>query len=113
MRGPVGLPLFVLGGDGMRRELREQVEQKLREYPAMCLCLEDTAARLWCDAIAEALEEQPPQHCRCMQLRYFEKMPEESVQRAIPISRSGFLKWRADFLGIVLAKAAWRGLIKP
>lgn len=88
-----------------------QVEHQLREYPELPGCEEKTA-RLWRCVIEEALAERPERR-RMVELRYFEGKSEERVQQMLPVGRTAYMRWRADFLATVAAKAAYWHLLQP
>lgn len=99
------------GGAPLRRDVIKTVETMLRAYPVFFGVPVEEAV-LWRGAIEEAMDEQPTRR-RMVELRYFEGLTEEEVQERLPLGRTCYIKWRADIVHTVAAKAAYRQLLAP
>ena len=101
-----------MGVRGLNKVIRQTVKGQLYMYPV--LAGEDTDfARQWCGVIDAALAALPDDRRRAMEFRYVLKYTEQRVLDEMPVGRTTWLKWRADFLADVAIRAAYVQLIHP
>ena len=84
---------------------------ELRAHPAY-IGVPQKMAEEWCAVIEETMAEQPERR-RLVELRYFEGLTEEEVRKRLPLGRTCYIKWRAELLYTIAAKAAYRRILAP
>ena len=94
----------------MKKSYIQQAESQLRLYGS------GAPPGEWAGAIAETIDEYKntgePGKARLLELRYFKKMTEDRVMKALYVSNKTYFAWKREVLFTLIAYAAKRGLLK-